>query len=266
MFLPLLLALMAESAALPNPVPPPPASFRSADFLRSHISSILDFYLPRCVDPSGGFYHCYTDDGTVYDRRTRHIVSSTRFVIVFLWAARLFPHDDRLLPLARHGLAFLKQKHKVAHTGGYRWEMKVGEGQAEAGGKEELGPNYSYAMAFVLLTYSTAVQSGLKEYQQDMEETCRVWDQHMWEEQPGLYADEANTDWSVVSSYRGQNCVRHEALTIATPKQADYPVSRSLTYSRLRVVLVVLRTCMPLRRISLRMKQSVLLAISSEHV
>ena len=203
-----------EPAVVSNPVPPPPPSFRSPSFLLSHITSILDFYLPRCVDPSGGFYHCYRDDGSVYDRHTRHVVSSTRFVIVLLWAARLFPDDDRLLPLARHGLAFLQQRHRVADTGGYRWEMAVGDGQASA--SEQQGPNYSYAMAFVLLSYSTAVQSGLQEYQKDMEDTCRVWDEHMWEEQPGLYADEANADWSVVSPYRGQNCVSN---TSASPQR-----------------------------------------------
>ena len=201
----------AASSPLPlSPIPPPPVSFRSDSFLRSHISSILAFYLPRCVDPTGGFYHCYTDDGRVYDRHTRHIVSSTRFVIVFLWAAKLFPDDDRLLPLARHGLAFLQQRHRVAHTAGYRWQMTVGDEQAEGDGRkaeEELSPNYSYAMAFVLLAYATAIQSGLSEYRHDMEETCRVWDRYMWEEQPGLYADEASADWSVVSPYRGQNCV-----------------------------------------------------------
>ena len=223
-------ATSTAPTALSSPVPAPPPSFRSPSFLRSHISSILDFYLPRCLDQSGGFYHCYDDDGTVYDRHSRHIVSSTRFVIVLLWAARLFPDDSRLLPLARHGLAFIQQRHRVAHTGGYRWEMRVGEGEADQGGKEESGPNYSYAMAFVLLAYSTAVQAGLSEYQRDMEVTCRVWDRHMWEEQPGLYADQASSDWSVVEPYRGQNCVWHSRQHTTTPARhlSIQPLTRSV--------------------------------------
>jgi hypothetical protein len=54
--------------------------FRSRDMLIAHMSDTMWFYHPRCVDPSGGFFHFFLDDGTVYDRSTRHLVSSTRFV------------------------------------------------------------------------------------------------------------------------------------------------------------------------------------------
>lgn len=40
----------------------------------------LDFYRPRAIDASGGLFHFFRDDGTVYDAHTRHLVSSTRFV------------------------------------------------------------------------------------------------------------------------------------------------------------------------------------------
>lgn len=41
----------------------------------------MDFYNGRAIDPSGGMYHYYLDDGTVFDKRTRHLVNATRFVI-----------------------------------------------------------------------------------------------------------------------------------------------------------------------------------------
>ena len=44
----------------------------------------------RCVDASGGFFQFFKDDGTVYDRRTRHLVSSTRFVFNHAMAWRRF--------------------------------------------------------------------------------------------------------------------------------------------------------------------------------
>ena len=53
-------------------------NFRSPDFLTDHVLHTLSFYEPRCVDASGGFFHFYKDDGTVYDQRTRHLVSSTK--------------------------------------------------------------------------------------------------------------------------------------------------------------------------------------------
>ena len=59
------------------PVPP---DFRRPEFLLGHIRQTLSFYDGRCLDPSGGFFHFFKDDGTVYDRRTRHLVSSTRYV------------------------------------------------------------------------------------------------------------------------------------------------------------------------------------------
>ena len=54
--------------------------FHSPETLLAHIAHTMQFYHPRCIDPSGGFYHFFLDDGTVYDEHTRHLVSSTRFV------------------------------------------------------------------------------------------------------------------------------------------------------------------------------------------
>jgi mannose/cellobiose epimerase-like protein (N-acyl-D-glucosamine 2-epimerase family) len=64
--------------------------FRSAEFLRRHILHTMSFYEGRAFDPTGGFYHFFKDDGTVYDRQTRHLVSSTRFVFNYAMAARRF--------------------------------------------------------------------------------------------------------------------------------------------------------------------------------
>ena len=55
----------------------------------------MAFYHPRCIDPAGGFFHYFKDDGTVYDRSHRHLVSSTRFVFNYAMAAREFGEDAR---------------------------------------------------------------------------------------------------------------------------------------------------------------------------
>jgi len=82
--------------------------FRSPDFLLGHVRHTLSFYDGRCVDPSGGFFHFYKNDGTVYDRRTRHLVSSTRFVFNHALAWRWFgaPVGD-----VAHALAFVRGAH-----------------------------------------------------------------------------------------------------------------------------------------------------------
>ena len=68
--------------------------FLSIDVLRAHIEHTMAFYRPRCIDPGGGFHHYFKDDGTVYDRRHRHLVSSTRFVYNFAMSALEFDRDD----------------------------------------------------------------------------------------------------------------------------------------------------------------------------
>ena len=39
--------------------------FRDSSVLRNHVQDTMDFYHPRCIDPGGGFYHCFKDDGRV---------------------------------------------------------------------------------------------------------------------------------------------------------------------------------------------------------
>ena len=78
--------------------------FRSPDFLREHIAHTMAFYHPRAIDPNGGFFHYFKDDGTVYDARHRHLVSSTRFVFNYAMAFREFG-EPAYLDAARHGLA-----------------------------------------------------------------------------------------------------------------------------------------------------------------
>ena len=68
-------------AKMPGMMPQSPRpDFRAPAFLRAHIADVMAFYEGRCVDPSGGFYQFFKDDGSVYDARTRHLVSSTRYV------------------------------------------------------------------------------------------------------------------------------------------------------------------------------------------
>ena len=47
--------------------------FHSRAMLEKHILHTMHFYHPRAIDPSGGFYHFFLDDGTVYDLSLIHI-------------------------------------------------------------------------------------------------------------------------------------------------------------------------------------------------
>lgn len=65
----------------------------------------MAFYHPRAIDPAGGFFQYFRDDGSIYDTGHRHLVSSTRFVFNYAMAYREFGNAD-YLDAVRHGLAY----------------------------------------------------------------------------------------------------------------------------------------------------------------
>jgi mannose/cellobiose epimerase-like protein (N-acyl-D-glucosamine 2-epimerase family) len=52
----------------------------SRAFLQAHVADTLAFYDRHAIDPEGGFFHYLKDDGSVYERSHRHLVSATRLV------------------------------------------------------------------------------------------------------------------------------------------------------------------------------------------
>lgn len=192
------------------------ADFRSRDFLLDHIRRTMAFYHPQAIDPAGGFYHFFRDDGSVYDRRQRHLVSSTRFIFNYAMAYRQFG-DPAYLAAVRHGLRFLRERHRQADTGGYAWLLQ--DGQVAD------GTNHCYGLAFVLLAYAHAVMAGVAEARPWLDETYALMEQRFWQRRHGLYADEASADWSTLSPYRGQNANMHscEALLAAYEATGEAP-------------------------------------------
>jgi mannose/cellobiose epimerase-like protein (N-acyl-D-glucosamine 2-epimerase family) len=186
--------------------------FRSPAFLRAHIARTMAFYHPRCIDPAGGFFHYFKDDGTVYDRSHRHLVSSTRFVFKYAMAASEFADDGALraeyLDAVRHGLIYLRDMHRNPSTGGYAWTLRDG--------RIEDATNHCYGVAFVLLAYATARKAGIGEAAAWMDETWELLESRYWDADAGLYRDEADADWHF-SDYRGQNANMHlcEAMLAA---------------------------------------------------
>ena len=183
-------------------------NFRATDFLAQHIQTTMNFYHPRAIDPKGGFFHYFRDDGSVYDAHARHLVSSTRFIFNYSEAARYFGNAE-YLAAAHHGLDYLRSAHLNPQNGGYTWLIKDGQAVDQT--------NHCYGLAFVLLAYASAVKAGITEAQAYVHETFALMEQHFWLPEHGLYADEASVDWKIVSPYRGQNANMHscEALIAA---------------------------------------------------
>ncbi len=181
--------------------------FRSPDFLRAHIAHTMAFYHPRALDPKGGFYQYFKDDGAVYDASHRHLVSSTRFVFNYAMAYREFG-DPSYLHAVRHGVRYLREVHRDAASGGYAWTL--------CDGRAEDRTNHCYGVAFVLLAYASAFKAGMAEAAGWMDETWMLLEKYFWDATAGLYRDEASPGW-VFTDYRGQNANMHlcEAMLAA---------------------------------------------------
>ena len=182
----------------PLPATPPP-DFRSADVLRQHIADTMAFYHPRAIDPAGGFFQYFRDDGSIYDTGHRHLVSSTRFVFNYAMAYREFGNAD-YLDAVRHGLAYLRNVHRNAATGGYAWTLRDGVVEDDM--------NHCYGVAFVLLAYSCGLKAGVDEARAWMDETWQLLEKNFWEPGFGLYRDEADAQFNF-TTYRGQNANMH---------------------------------------------------------
>lgn len=181
--------------------------FRAPSFLRRHVSDTMAFYHPRCIDPAGGYFQYFRDDGSIYDARHRHLVSSTRFVFNYATAARHFENTE-YVQAAHHGLRYLRDVHRDSTSGGYAWTIRDGRADDRT--------NHCYGVAFVLLAYASAHRVGISETSDWMNETWNLLERHFWDPDAGLYRDEADADWNF-SGYRGQNANMHmcEAMLAA---------------------------------------------------
>ena len=189
-------------------------NFRSRAFLLDHLRTTMAFYHPRAIDPTGGFFHFFRDDGSIYDAATRHLVSSTRFIFNYAMAYRRFG-DLVYRDAVVHGLRFLQDVHRNPVTGGYAWQLKWQDGKRVV----EDDTNHCYGLAFVLLAYSHALMAGVDEARPLIEQTFDLMEQRLWEPAHGLYADEATGDWQL-KPYRGQNANMHSCEAMLTAYEA----------------------------------------------
>ena len=186
---------------------PPYPDFDQPDVLIHHIEDILAFYEPHAVDPEGGFFQHFLDDGTIYDAETRHLVSSTRFVFNYVNAWQLTGRDH-YRDWAAHGLQYLESHHRHAN-GHFLWQRKgdaIDDGRAMA-----------YGHAFVMLAASWGVQAQIDGAAEMLEDSWTLLEDYFWDADHLAYADERDDSLKTLSPYRGQNANMHtvEALIAA---------------------------------------------------
>lgn len=205
--------------------------FQDPEWLKGQVYSILNFYYPRCMDyKNGGYYNCFLDNGTICDYETKHLVGTSRFIYIFSIGAILGNRPSWCVDCLEHGLKFLQQFHLDQKNGGYYWSLK--------GKKVTDATKFAYGHAFVLISASKAYQAGISYAKDIIEYTYKILEDHFWEPEYKLYADEISSDWSKVSSYRGQNCNMHlcEGMIAAYEATSDekyikraYELAKSVT-------------------------------------
>lgn len=197
----------------PEKSTPDMPDFESADFLKNHIQDILSFYAPNVFDPEGGFFQHFMDDGSIYDAKTRHLVSSTRFVYNYVNA---YFQDDahQHLAWAKHGFAYLESAH-LSDKGHYIWQLSAG--------KTEDGRAMAYGHAFVMLAASWAMRAGIEGAEKTLYAVHDFMNRHFYEAAHHAYADERDETLAHLSDYRGQNANMHsvEALIAAYEATGD---------------------------------------------
>ncbi len=187
--------------------------FDSPEFLTAHVKSILAFYRNTAFDPSGGFFHFFLDDGQIYDRDTRHLVSSTR--LVFNYAqAHLRYGDEEYQRWARHGFDYLLSHHQHS-SGHFIWQRN--------GSHIEDGRAMAYGHAFVLLAGAWAHRLKLPKAEALITSVWDFMEEYFYEAEHHAYADERDESLKTLSDYRGQNANMHsvEACLAAYEATSD---------------------------------------------
>jgi mannose/cellobiose epimerase-like protein (N-acyl-D-glucosamine 2-epimerase family) len=173
--------------------------YLSCNFLIPHSKSILDFYTSRVVDKDGGYFHNYYDDGSLFLKDHKHLVSSTRIIVNYALAALTF-NDSNYLRIAKHGLNYLESVHWQPVNNGYAWTIKDNS-------PEDM-TQQAYGYAFVLLAYAAAKKASIITTDEKLLATYDLLEEKFWQSKYGLYADEISPD-GVLSDYRGQNANMH---------------------------------------------------------
>lgn len=196
--------IMPQSTQANTPSAKP---FYSREFLLEHGKSIFKFYDPRVIDQTGGYYQNFLDDGRYFDKKFRQLVSSTRIIVNYAIASMVYD-DKEYLSMAQHGLNYVEQVHWQQDQQRYAWTLNDHQPSDMT--------QQAYGYAFVLLAYAAAKKSGLITSNEALLKVYHLLEQHFWQPEFGLYADEISAGGEL-SDYRGQNANMHlcEAMIAA---------------------------------------------------
>ncbi|GBQ49332.1 AGE family epimerase/isomerase [Komagataeibacter sucrofermentans] len=159
---------------------------------------LLDFSKPSRV--AEGFA-ALDDDGNLPPPATADSTLSARMTHVYAVASgRGLPGCG---PLAAHGVAcLLGPLRDHVHDG---WFLTP----PTDGAQPEDARKQAYLHAFVALAASSATVAGVPEGRSLLDAALRVWEEHFWSEEEGVFRESFAADWSDEENYRGANANMH---------------------------------------------------------
>ena len=148
--------------------------------------------------PEGGAYYL-GDDGTPWKDRPRETWITCRMAHVYSMGVMLGHRGSgELADAALKGLA--GELHDDKNGGWYA---------GRTAGGDILPDKQCYAHAFVILAASSAMLAGRRGARELLDEAMTTYDRFFWNEEEGLAADTWNTEFTVLSEYRGINANMH---------------------------------------------------------
>lgn len=173
---------------------------RAPEWVRGQLVDILNFWYPRARDQRhGGFLNQLRGDGSVFDADTKHLVASSRFVVLFAIGA-LAGGPDWCASAAGEALDFLAGAHRDRRHGGYYWILR---GTEPADRRKQ-----AYGHAFVLLAGAMGVKAGVPGAKDLLDDAVAIAEERLFGT-GDLAINTASEDWSQIAEYRGQNANMH---------------------------------------------------------
>ena len=176
-------------------------NFKDKEFVKKHAFDLIEFYKPNVKDNEYGSYYCaYLDNGSVYDKDTKDLISTTRFILNFCFGIFL-EGPPEYKDYIRHGLEFLEIIHRDEKNDGYH--------QLAKNNIPLIANKMTYGQAFCLCAISNTYKAGIKEAYPLIGRIYDFLEEKLWEPAHGLYVDECSNDFKVINDYRGQNSNMH---------------------------------------------------------
>lgn len=183
--------------------------YERRDWLEGEVSRILAFYYPECLDETYGGYIAQFDEetGAVYDRGSKHLVATSRFVVDFSRGIQI-EDGGWCRSAAKHGLEFLLEVQRDTARDGFHWLL---DGTDPVDSRR-----VCYGHAFAFLAVSRAVEADVGD-RDVLRSVYELVEDRFWDSEYELYESEYDPEWDTSEPYRGQNANMHmcEAMIAA---------------------------------------------------